>query len=202
MALLLLTARGISCLEDVTVHPAEFPFDPTQSHDGYSEWKINILADKRGEGEGFCYTPMDRFKDFESRKKEEERSLAQYYYGRRLACAYHKEDHRRMSTQQRDQLWEKREPERLQGLALMHSAGALKPLYPEEGQSLNSHFSHYYKYHIANTIYTRHYYIDGCYYFTLGTLLCPDESTSTKLKSRLEALWPVRSFSIKMSFPH
>ncbi len=133
--------------------------------------------------ETLCYAPLERFKELAARQEGEKRIVADYYYGRRLACSHHEDDPIAMTGYEFSKLWQERESERLQGLSLMLQSGGLKVLFPKQGQSFNAFFFQYLRYDDVTSV---HYEIDGCRYFTSGTLLCPDEATFERLKSRFE----------------
>jgi hypothetical protein len=112
-------------------------------------------------------------------KSEDEMHLAKYNLGRNLASPLGALGP--MSDEEYIELTKQMEVENLQGIALMYESNYLGIVYPENGQTLDQCYSHFIKYENPDS---RHYEIDGCYYFTSGTLMCPDRETFENLMIR------------------
>ncbi len=170
-----------------TTTPSKLSFDPTFRNErgvrdnGY-EMGLRILTG-RGDASLLCNKPIDHFKVLASQETGERGLLAQYYQGRRLACGRHETGPTGMEGSMRNKLWVESENERLKGLSMMYTTGGLKIIYPKKGQSFDQLFRNHLHYEDVASMY---YEIDGCYYFTAGTLLCPDEYIFNQLRTRFE----------------
>jgi hypothetical protein len=168
VALLNLTGNSAVSAESLRVHPTQHKWYNNEiGLDQLIGWKHTPTL---------CYLPKETFESLVD-KPGETGFLAQYYLGRWLACPWHARNGYPAPR------GEEQEQEFLKGLLLMHRTAGLKILYPKQGQSFENLVTHHKMDDPSNAFYK----IDGCLYFTDGTLLCPNVETFNRLQCRFEA---------------
>lgn len=183
IALLILKGNSLWSCDFSRCQPVQFSFDPRADGTYHgSTWETGFKdLTGCGDAQNLCYLPIDHFATQHSEETDERCLLAQYYHGRRYACGFRDTDPKIMDGELYSRLWKERESDRLKGLAFMYNTGALEVIYPQKGKSFDAFVSNHISYKDVTSMY---YGFDGCYYFTAGTLLCPDKSTFHKLESR------------------
>ena len=166
--------------DQITVHSAKLPHYCETRNDLYKHGdpfypgiRANVL----------CYLDSTHLlESYAQSVQGEERLVAEFNFGQRLACPFRTIGPSIMLGGEWDKLMKKVDRENLQGLALMYNSGCLEVIYPEKGDSLDECYHKYINYRDPGTM---HYKIDGCYYFVNGVLMCPDQDTFETLTLRM-----------------
>lgn len=140
--------------------------------------KLKVPYDQGITPDVFCYFNNEEYlKGYTSGNRGEERLLAQFSLGQRLACPYRTFGPFQMEHKDFEKLVQSQKTRHLQGLKLMDQSGCLEVIYPERGQGYQECVGA-----VRATKQRLNYEIENCTYFTDGTLVCPDLETFRKLR--------------------
>jgi hypothetical protein len=142
--------------------------------------KLKVPYDQGITPDVFCYFNNEEYlRGYTSGSRGEDRLLAQFSLGQRLACPYRTFGPYSMPRSAFEKLVQSQKTRHLQGLKLMDQSGCLEIIYPERGESYQECVAS-----IRTARQRLNYEIEGCTYFTDGTLVCPDCETFERLRNQ------------------